>query len=116
MSFDYGHLNTGLSVRVTQQASDAVTVTVAGELDRQTSPEVERVIVELLRTRSPGRVALDMAELTFIGSDGLNALLTCRQHAEQANVTLEIDRAHRHVRQALAATDLVDVLMPTGGR
>jgi anti-anti-sigma factor len=50
-------------------------VTLSGELDISTAPEVERELVRIDR-EAPSRIVVDLRELTFIDSTGLRAIIT----------------------------------------
>jgi anti-anti-sigma factor len=56
--------------------TDCEVVTVSGELDMLTSPELSAAIASLDGTKRP--VAVDLSTLTFIDSTGVRALVTAR--------------------------------------
>ncbi len=117
MVFDHWQPATRFTVDVRERTSGVVTVGISGDLDRETHAEAEQVITELLRTERPRCVALDMSQVTFIGSDGVSMLLTCRQAAEQVDSRLEITGAHDQVRRVLTMVALDELLnLPADGR
>ncbi|WP_433380153.1 STAS domain-containing protein [Actinoplanes sp. CA-142083] len=110
MIFDHEYVDAALIVEVTTPTSDTATVTVAGEIDRDNYAQLERVFTDLVSTHRPRRVAFDLARVTFMGSDGIRALLICRRKAEQANAEIEIIRAHQRVREVLTLINLQHIL------
>ncbi|WP_433792640.1 STAS domain-containing protein [Actinoplanes sp. CA-252034] len=89
--------------------SGAVVVSLAGEVDRVSGPEVQRVIEDALERHRPQRICLDMQQVTFLDSSGIRTLLICRRHALRRRCKLEISRAHDNVRQVLSITALLKV-------
>ena len=61
-------------ISTAQLGNDAYVVSVKGEADLHTAPELERALAEVLR-RGGRAVALDLAEVGFIDSTALEALL-----------------------------------------
>lgn len=110
MIFDHEYVVTPLIVEVTTHTSETATVAVAGEIDRDNCAQVQRVFTDLLSTYRLRRVALDLAQVTFMGSDGIGVLLTCCRQAEQANAGFAIIRAHQRVCEVLTLTNLQHVL------
>ena len=53
----------------------AVTVTVRGEVDRQSSDVLRRLLLDVVEGQGNLSVALDLSEMTFIDSSGLSMLL-----------------------------------------
>ena len=52
-------------------AAGAVVLTLAGEVDRVSGPEVQRVIEDALEQHQPQRICLDMQQVTFLDSSGI---------------------------------------------
>jgi anti-sigma B factor antagonist len=59
----------------TRKVGETPWVTLSGELDISTAPEVERELVRIDR-EAPSRIVVDLRELTFIDSTGLRAIIT----------------------------------------
>ncbi|MFD9684974.1 STAS domain-containing protein [Kitasatospora sp. NPDC059088] len=117
----------GGELRVTVDRRGAVLVVgVAGELDHDTAGELRAV---LARPVGDGidRVVVDLADLRFCDSTGLNLLLRARIEREEAGLRLELAglrpmvarlfaitgadsvlRIHPDVRSALGSADLPD--------
>ncbi|GAB7043768.1 anti-sigma factor antagonist [Catenuloplanes niger JCM 9533] len=85
-------------------------VRVVGEMDRDTAPEVEAAVDEVLGGARVESVVFDLGGVTFLDSAGIRVLLTCRELAERAGAGLVVERAHEVVRQVLTITDLMGVL------
>ncbi|MFD0854542.1 STAS domain-containing protein [Actinomadura adrarensis] len=52
-----------------------LTVRLRGELDLNTAPTLNEQVDDLVARRSPPRIALEMSEVTFCDSSGLNTLV-----------------------------------------
>jgi anti-anti-sigma factor len=86
-------------------ASGAVVLGLQGELDAGSTSRLEH---ELTRLRVPCRLlVLDLHELNFVDSLGLNMLFRLREWAESHAVPVRVVRAPVHVQRliALAAMD-----------
>jgi anti-sigma B factor antagonist len=64
-------------VRATEHA---LIVTVAGEIDVRTAPEVTAATQRALAER-PATIVVDLSEVTFLGSAGLSVLLAAHRRA-----------------------------------
>src|SRR5690348_3059874 len=51
-----------------------------GEFDLYTAPEVDRVLSLILR-RYPRRLVVDLSQVSFLNSAGLEVLIACRRRA-----------------------------------
>ncbi|GIH74005.1 hypothetical protein Plo01_04340 [Planobispora longispora] len=80
-------------------------VTVAGELDITTRPELCARVEHLLGTR-PGTLVLDLGAVTFIDARGLSALVVLRRHAIEMGTRLLLSRVSPPVRSILGMTGL----------
>lgn len=69
-----------LDVRVSR-AGDALVVSVTGELDMDTVPEVRAAITSGL-SGNPSALVLDLSEVGFFGSAGLSLLLEARHRVD----------------------------------
>jgi anti-sigma B factor antagonist len=79
-------------------------VTAAGELDLTTSPVVDDAVVELA---GPDRlIDLDLSQITFMDSSGLNALLRLRETVP----TLRVVAVSNQIRRLLEMTGLTTLL------
>lgn len=80
----------------------AHTLLLAGELDLATAPALEGAIVELCRSHTE-RIVLDLAEVSFIDSTGLRAILEARASCEEHRCGFEV------VNESPSATRLFEL-------
>jgi anti-sigma B factor antagonist len=88
---------------------DEVVVTVRGEVDLVSSPELRRVLDESL-TRS-SRVRVDLTGLTFIDSSGLSALVEAHRNARDAGGVLVLQNPTSMFTRLLDITKLDTLLV-----
>lgn len=97
-------LGNGLRVRVMAIAGAEV-VAPAGEIDLATADQ----LVDTIRALGPDTpIVLDLAEVTFIDSSGIRALLDIQQIAKDRGVVLAVARPARTVVRLLDLTELRD--------
>jgi anti-anti-sigma factor len=94
----------------TEDRSDALVVRLSGELDAGTAEELERALSIVLEPRPV--VVLDLHELTFVDSLGVNILFRTREWADTRGVSLRVVRAPVHVHRLLALARLDGSLGP----
>lgn len=96
---------------VTSVDRDERTVTLAlhGEVDVLTVDQVRVALTEALAAR-PHDVVVDLADLTFIDSTGLGALIFGFQRARDAGVRFRLAHPSRTVRQILVLSGLLEVV------
>jgi anti-sigma B factor antagonist len=99
---------------VTSLAHDAGTVTVAlhGEVDVLTVDQVRVALTEALDQR-PDSIVVDLAELSFIDSTGLGALVFGFQRARDTRIDFALARPSGTVRQILVLSGLLEVIPVT---
>jgi anti-sigma B factor antagonist len=99
-----------------------LTIEVYGELDIATAPALEQLLREVERDRWP-TVVLDLAQMSFIDSSGIRALLAANHRISGEGGHMFVRHSSRPVRRALAAigaerildlTDVVDEPTRTG--
>ena len=97
-----------LDVGIDHPRHGAAVLAVDGELDTHTAAHlVARARAEILRCAV---VVLDLAEVRFIGSDGLNALLRLHEEAAGRGCRVRLSGIDRRVARPLALTGLDRVL------
>jgi anti-anti-sigma factor len=82
-------------------------VAVRGEVDLATATDLESVVRAALE-EAPDGVVLDLAQLTFIDSSGLRALVALAKDAESRGTTLSLRNLPRHAQRVLELTGLGD--------
>ena len=95
-----------LSIDVRREGDDAV-VTLSGELDISTSPDLQDALAEL--TDAKRKVTVDLSELEFIDSTGLAALLGAHKDLTEHGGVLELRHPSRMVVNLVQITGLDDV-------
>jgi anti-sigma B factor antagonist len=101
-------VNTEFSVEERQEGS-AWVLTVSGELDLRTSPELEE---RLTRVWSAGAelVILDLRQIEFMDSTGLRVLLGAHQRAQESGRRFALVRGADQVERVLTLTGVRDLL------
>jgi anti-sigma B factor antagonist len=92
----------------TADVDGGVVVTLRGELDLASSPELLRQL-QLLLNRPITTLTLDLADMSFIDSSGLGALCVVRQEAEDRGIALNLNRVPAHARRVLEITGLTQL-------
>ncbi|GEK01906.1 STAS domain-containing protein [Streptomyces sp. NPDC003388] len=86
----------------------ALTVRVAGELDYDTCDElVDTVVTGLAGPPAPRHVRLDFADLTWIDSMGLSALLMIHRHTRAVGAALHLDNRPDVLERVLRHTNVL---------
>ncbi|GAA3347926.1 hypothetical protein GCM10020358_64550 [Amorphoplanes nipponensis] len=89
--------------------ADVVTVRLHGEIDVLTVDQVRVSLVEALEGR-PRAIIVDLAELSFIDSTGLGAIIFGFQRARDEGVEFRLAHPSRGVRQILVLSGLLEVV------
>ena len=81
-------------------------VTVAGEIDMQTAPQLAETLLQFAN----GSVTVDLRDVTFMESSGIHALLQAHTDITQRNACFVITNASAPVQQILDITGLTKIL------
>jgi anti-anti-sigma factor len=87
-----------------------VVLTLAGELDIVTAPELEQCLSEIL-AEPHARVLLDLHELKFVDSAGVSVLIRAKNQAAEDGRQLVLRRPTAQVHDVFAVVGLVDWLV-----
>src|SRR5687767_7707640 len=98
-----------LSVSTTRDGDRAV-VTLAGELDVNTAPQVAEALDGLTDGDAVTSVVIDVSRLTFVDSTGLRVILAGRESLQATGATLALDGASGVVERVLEMTGLHKLL------
>lgn len=99
----------GAFVVNSKRAGDEIVVTVAGEIDIATAPELwERLEEEILT--GPQRIVLDLADAGFIDSTGLTVLIRAHKRLGAAGANLVLRSPTAPVARVLAVSGLDQVI------
>lgn len=71
------------------------TLLVSGEVDINTAPAVEEALLELIRSTN-GRPVVDMSEVTYFDSSGIQALLRARDAMDDNREPIQIVGLSQH--------------------
>ena len=89
--------------------ADVVTVRLHGEIDVLNVDQVRVSLVEALDSGA-GPIVVDLAELSFIDSTGLGAIIYGFQRARDRGVAFRLARPSRGVRQILVLSGVLEVV------
>ena len=92
----------------TAPADEMVTIAVRGDLDDAAISEVARAIVDSV-SLARADVTLDLGDLAFIDSTGLEFLMHARRHVAKRGGTLTLSRPTPEVHRLLAICGIVDL-------
>ena len=86
-----------------------------GELDLMTAPRMRRELRPLLDDAGVRNLTFDLADLRFVDSSGLQALIDFRRELDTRGATMAVVRPQRTVRMVLRMMGLEDVLAASDG-
>ena len=93
-----------LLVQVVQRPGRAVSVTGHGEIDITTVSTLSHTLATVLRQEQPVHIDVNLAEVTFMDSSGINALMACLADATPLGCRITISHPRPTVRRVLAVT------------
>ena len=93
-----------LLVQVVQRSNSAVSVTGHGEIDMTTVPALSHTLTTVLHQERPRHIDVNLAEVTFMDSSGINALMACRAEATPNGCRITISHPRPMVRRVLTVT------------
>lgn len=96
--------------RETADEGKAVRLRVSGEIDMSTVPTFEEALSAALGDK-PERLMIDLSEVNFMDSSGLNALVRARNALEDTGVELVISGMSDPVRRLFDVSGLMTAFM-----
>lgn len=93
---------TDLELKQTSGKGDGTVVTVRGEIDMATAPQLRELLDQLLEAGSE-RIVLDCRELEFLDSSGIGVLVATRNRLGEGG-EIVLDSPPAHVRRVLDIT------------
>ena len=96
---------------VARQDREFLEVVLAGELDMPATFKLESELEHLLAPRDVRRLVLDLADLTFIDSAGLGALLAIRDRAQGLGIEFLLINPSEPVQRILDLSGTGHVLL-----
>jgi anti-anti-sigma factor len=103
------------TIEVTRVGEDVDVVAVAGELDFNEAPELARTL-EQLRGEGSRWFVLDLADLAFIDSSGINALVVAAKATAAAGGAVIVSSARQHVQRVFDIVKLSELVPIEAGR
>jgi anti-sigma B factor antagonist len=94
-----------LELRSAVDAAGQAVVTLSGSLDLESRSELTAAAGELLKA-GPVRLVLDLADVTFIDSTGIGAIVDISHSADELGVTFSLARPSSRVLRILEITGL----------
>lgn len=96
-----------ITLTVRTSGADAVVITVGGEVDMLTSPQLRAAVLVQLDGSGVELVVLDLDGVTFLGTSGLAVLIEVREAAHTAGVELRLVCTARRVLRPLTIAGLM---------
>jgi anti-sigma B factor antagonist len=97
-----------MTLQVSREPAGRVVLSLSGEIDVASSPEVQEAGSIALATDGCRGLAIDMAEVTFLDSTGLGALVALRNLTLNQRIPFEIMNPSRRVRKLFDITGLAN--------
>jgi anti-sigma B factor antagonist len=91
---------------VSRQEGDRLAVRLAGDLDMAATFRLEPEVDRLLAGDEVRRLTIDLAQIRFMDSAGLGALLSIRERAEGLGIEMTLANPSRPVRRILEVTGM----------
>lgn len=98
-----------VSIQVTAKSDTESSVTVKGEVDVYTAPELREKLLPLCE-RNQHKVVVDLAEVTYMDSMGLGVLIGAYKASQRADGELVITGATARVERLFNITGLNELI------
>jgi len=89
--------------------ADSWVLTIVGDVDLATAPEVLDAGNDVFAKAEPSRLVLELSGVTFIDSTGLGALVQLRNLTQERGIALLLSSPSRSVSRAMSLAGLADV-------
>jgi anti-sigma B factor antagonist len=99
-----------LRIAIQRQSPEMIVVSVAGELDLDSSPELQDAITDVVEIHRSASLIMDLEQLTFCDAAGVRTLLGFWQQSRQRNTSMSISRASPPVHRVLAISGVLSIL------
>jgi anti-sigma B factor antagonist len=98
------------SLRIRRSGDDSeVVLSLGGELDLQSAPELERELAAI-RSDRPRRMLLDLSQLEFMDSTGLAVIIGAEQAAAADGISVRLRAGGPQVQRLFELTGVLDQL------
>ncbi len=95
---------------LTVDAGASSTITLVGELDPATAPQLDAEIEQLLADDDVKRLVLDLSGLTFLDSSGLRIFVTAREALTSRGGALALRDPSANTQRLLDITGLGEII------
>ena len=85
---------------------EAVVVTIRGELDTYTAPQLRSHLTDLIEEQGKLPVVADLSEMTFVDSSGLAVLVDALKRVRNRGGTLRLDSPTKNTSKVLEISGL----------
>src|SRR5919198_1320126 len=99
-----------LLINTSELADRCVRVTLTGEVDCATAPEVREAINDVLCRRNPSTIYVDIAGITLLDSTGIGTLVVAHRIARDLCVELVVVNPNRFVARLFGVLGVADLL------
>lgn len=96
-----------LLVQVVSQSAGRYSVTGHGEIDMATVDTLVDTITTVLRQERPRHLDVNLAEVLFMDSSGLNSLVRCGREASKVGCRFTVSQPRPMVRRLFEVTGLL---------
>jgi len=94
---------------IEERIGNALVVRPSGRLDGSTAADFERTLLARLDT-SPRQLVLDLAELEYVSSAGLRAILVAAKRGRTTGCNVAVCRARPHIREVFEVSGFGSVV------
>jgi len=99
-----------LLVNTSELGDRCVQVTLTGEVDCATAPELREAINEVLCQRNPATIYVDVANITLLDSTGIGTIVVAHRIARELCVDLVVVNPNRFVARLFGVLGVADLL------
>ncbi|WP_412542109.1 STAS domain-containing protein [Longispora sp. K20-0274] len=100
------------AVDVADLGGRQILVTVSGEIDYATAPDLRAAISEAIDQLSPTRIRVDLARVTLLDSTGIGILVVAYRISRQMGIDFSVHNQNALVDRVLTAVGVRDLLCP----
>ncbi|GAA2334548.1 STAS domain-containing protein [Dactylosporangium salmoneum] len=103
-----------LAMTTARGPGEVVTLVLAGEIDRSTAEQVVAAGTTVVAGNRNPRLVIDMAQVRFMDSTGVHALVRLQRLGREAGVGVEVVNPSAVVARVLTVTGVFHVLVGAG--
>jgi anti-sigma B factor antagonist len=92
-------------------ADATIVITVAGEIDMETVPDLDVALTEAVHTAGVTRLIVDFGQVTFCDSTGIAALDSAYDTARHRGIAMQLRNPQPNVCRVLEIVGLLDRLL-----